>query len=51
MDQGQFLLANGILERGKKFSEISESIEKDLNRLIAADQMGSVYKVLEFSRK
>lgn len=41
----------GILERAKRFSRESQEIDKSVKRLIDPDEMGKIYKVLEFSRK
>lgn len=49
MTQGQFLEALGIRERGKILN--TKDLAETIGRLINPDEMGKIYKVLEFSRK
>lgn len=51
MTQGQFLESNGIRKRAEMFAASGKcDVDKAIERLVSKDQMGSVYKVLEFSR-
>lgn len=48
MTQGEFLESIGIRKRAERLAlDVDEAVE----RLVNKDQMGNVYKVLEFSRK
>ncbi len=54
--QGQFLLSMGIKERLEQLKKQDNSsnaatIQASVNRLISEKEMGSIYKVLQFSRK
>lgn len=51
MTQGDFLESMGIKQRAKMLASNAEEIDKAVERLISKDQMGKIYKVLEFSRK
>jgi SAM-dependent MidA family methyltransferase len=51
MTQGDFLESMGIKQRANILSSNSEAVNKAVERLINKDQMGKIYKVLEFSRK
>ncbi|MCZ2204103.1 class I SAM-dependent methyltransferase [Bartonella sp. A05] len=56
MEQGDFLLKMGILERAgqlgaNKNSTIQDKISQDVKRLIDSDQMGKLFKVLCVSDK
>ena len=50
MSQGSFLESMGIKQRAKKLVLNAEEVDKAVERLISKDQMGKIYKVLEFSR-
>lgn len=49
MTQGQFLESMGIRERSKMLKD--ENVDKSVDRLVNLEEMGKIYKVLEFSRK
>lgn len=51
MTQGQFLELYGIQKRSKILAANLIDVDREVNRLVNKDQMGSIYKVLEFSRK
>jgi SAM-dependent MidA family methyltransferase len=49
--QGQFLTSLGIKERLEQLKKPNDSsLEASVNRLIGEKEMGSIYKVLQFSR-
>lgn len=52
MTQGQFLESNGIRKRAEMLVASDKSdVDKAIERLVSKDQMGRIYKILEFSRK
>lgn len=51
MAQGDFLESMGIKQRAKMLASNCEEVNIAVERLISKDQMGKIYKVLEFSRK
>ncbi|WP_455478142.1 class I SAM-dependent methyltransferase [Bartonella sp. B10] len=56
MEQGEFLLKMGLLERARKLgadktTELQNKICKDVQRLVNPDQMGKLFKVLHVSDK
>jgi len=51
MNQGEFLESMGIKQRAKMLAPNLEEVDTAVERLISNDQMGKIYKVLEFSRK
>ena len=50
MTQGEFLESKGIRKRAAMLSSNIEDIDKAVERLVNSKEMGSMYKVLEFSR-
>lgn len=51
MTQGKFLESMGIRERAQLLSSKIDNIDKEVDRLVNSNEMGKIYKVLEFSRK
>lgn len=51
MTQGEFLESMGIRRRAEILASKSKDVDKAVERLVNKDQMGQIYKVLEFSRK
>ncbi|WP_330169562.1 class I SAM-dependent methyltransferase [Bartonella grahamii] len=51
VEQGEFLLKMGLLERAKQFgvgksTTLQDKIRQDIERLVSSDQMGKLFKVL-----
>lgn len=51
MTQGEFLESMGIRKRAEMLASKIEDVDKAVERLVSNDQMGKIYKVLQFSRK
>ena len=50
MTQGRFLESMGIRKRAEVLSAKIKDIDKAVDRLVNPNEMGKIYKVLEFSR-